>query len=89
MCFKLKYFFLFLLAFLCPVDLAIAQTNSLYLEDFTSNQTLLYDFGAFALATDPTATSFSSSGVSTNIPASSDSFGGLGVLKSSTRVEAR
>ena len=87
MCFKLKYFFLFLLAFLCPVDLAIAQTNSLYLEDFTSNQTLLYDFGAFALATDPTATSFSSSGVSTNIPASSDSFGGLGVTPSSSAVD--
>lgn len=87
MCFKLKYFFLFLLAFLCPVDLAIAQTNSLYLEDFTSNQTLLYDFGAFALATDPTATSFSSSGVSTNIPASSDSFGGLGVAPSSSAVD--
>ena len=87
MCFKLKYFFLFLLAFLCPVDLAIAQTNSLYLEDFTSNQTLLYDFGAFALATDPTAASFSSSGVSTNIPASSDSFGGLGVAPSSSAVD--
>ena len=56
---------------------ASAQT-SLYLEDFTVNQTLRYSFGSFE---SPSAISFNSSGVSTSIPASTapDSFGGLGV----------
>jgi aryl-phospho-beta-D-glucosidase BglC (GH1 family) len=58
---------------------ASAQNTSLYLEDFTTNQTYRYTFGAFDLNNNPSATSFGPSGVSTNIPASGDSFGGLGV----------
>jgi len=53
--------------------------SSIYLEDFTTNQTLRFTFGSFDLSTSPNAVSFSSAGVSTNIPASGDSFGGLGV----------
>ena len=63
---------------------ASAQSSSLYLEDFRSNQNLLFEFGAFASG--PSAFSFSSLGVTTNIPASSDSFGGLGVLPTSASV---
>jgi aryl-phospho-beta-D-glucosidase BglC (GH1 family) len=58
---------------------SFAQTTSLYLEDFTSNQTLKYSFGSFDLSTYPTSNSFSSEGLVTNIPPSSDSFGGVGV----------
>ena len=53
-----------------------AQTTSLYREDFTTNQELRFAIGAFAT---PSAISFSPEGVSTNIPASPDSSGGLGV----------
>ena len=72
---KLQLLFLVLMTGLFGAVSASAQT-SLYLEDFTTNQTLQYDFGAFDA---PNAHSFSSQGVVTNIPASSDSFGGLGV----------
>ncbi len=71
----LKCAFVVLLFGFCGANDASAQT-SLYLEDFTTNQTLLYEFGSFD---NPGAHSFSSLGVVTNIPASSDSFGGLGV----------
>ena len=57
---------------LCSTN-ASAQTV-IHLEDFTVNQTPLFDFGAFA-----GNTSFSPLGLLTNIPASADSFGGIGV----------
>ena len=76
---RLKLFILILLTSFCGAGSTLAQSNSLYLEDFTANQTLLYDFGSFASASNPAASSFSAAGVSTNIPASGDSFGGLGV----------
>jgi len=76
---KFKLFLLVLLTGFCGAVDASAQTNRLYHEDFTTNQILLFDFGSFDLSTFPTAHSFSSEGLSTNIPASSDSFGGLGV----------
>ena len=72
---KLRLLFLVLLTSLSAAVSVSAQT-SLYLEDFTTNQTLRYDFGAFDA---PNAHSFSSLGVVTNIPASANSFGGLGV----------
>jgi len=73
---KLKLLFIALLTGLCGAVSASAQVNSLYLEDFRTNQTLRFAFGSFEA---PSAISFSSEGVSTNIPASGDSFGGLGV----------
>lgn len=73
---KLKLSLLVLLIGLFGSACASAQNSSLYLEDFTTNQTLRFAFGAFD---SPSAISFSSAGVSTNIPASGDSFGGLGV----------
>ena len=69
---------LFLLSF-AGADGLFAQPTSLYREDFRTNQTLRYSFGSFDVSNNPSAVSFSSSGVTTNIPASSDSFGGLGV----------
>ena len=57
---------------LCSTS-ASAQ-STIYLEDFTTNQTALFDFGAF---TDNTT--FDPTGLITNIPASADSFGGIGV----------
>ena len=73
---KLKLYLLTLLIGLCGAVSASAQNSSLYFEDFATNQTLRFAFGAFDT---PSAISFSSEGVSTNIPASGDSFGGLGV----------
>ena len=73
---KLKLCLLTLLIGLCGAVSASAQNSSLYFEDFATNQTLRFAFGAFDT---PSAISFSSEGVSTNIPASGDSFGGLGV----------
>ena len=61
-----------LLVGLCCTN-ASAQ-STIYLEDFTTNQTPLFDFGAFA-----GNTSFSAAGLLTDIPASADSFGGIGV----------
>ncbi len=78
-----KFYFLFLLASICGINNSSAQT-SLYLEDFTTNQTLLYQFGSF---NDADAYAFSSLGVVTNIPASSDSFGGLGVSPTISGVD--
>ena len=72
---SLRLAFLVLLAGFYSAVSASAQT-SLYLEDLRTNQTIAYEFGAFEA---PNVLSFSSSGVETNIPASSDSFGGLGV----------
>ena len=71
----LSFLFLVLLSVPFAAGDASAQ-SSLYLEDFTTNQTLRYAFGTFD---NPGANAFNSSGVETNIPASSDSFGGLGV----------
>jgi len=83
--------FLFLLVFavcICgSVVSTLAQTASLYREDFTTNQALRFTFGSFDLSSFPTAVSFSSEGVSTNIPASSDSFGGLGVNPATSEVD--
>ena len=62
-----------------------AQSNSLYLEDYRTNQNVLYEFGTFA--SNPTATSFSSTGLSTNIPASLDTFGGIGIAPTSSSVD--
>ena len=73
---KLKLCLLTLLIGLCGAVSASAQNSSLYFEDFTTNQTLRFAFGAFD---SPSGITFSSEGVSTNIPASGDSFGGLGV----------
>ena len=57
---------------LCSTS-ASAQ-STIYLEDFTTNQTALFDFGAFT-----GNTTFDPTGLITNIPASADSFGGIGV----------
>ncbi len=82
---KLFHLLLALTVCLCgSVDRTSAQNTSLYLEDFTTNQTLRYSFGSFD---SPSASSFSSEGVSTNIPASSDSFGGLGVDPTTPQVD--
>jgi len=80
----LKLLLLSLLTGLFGAANASAQNTSLYLEDFTTNQTLRFTFGAFD---SPSAVSFSSAGVSTNIPASSDSFGGLGVDPTTPMVD--
>lgn len=80
---KCKPFFFTMLTCCWLASITSAQT-SLYLEDFTTNQNLLFEFGSFDNAG---AHSFSSSGVSTNIPASSDSFGGLGVSPTIAMVD--
>ena len=81
---KLRLLFIVLLTSFFGANNASSQIASLYLEDFTTNQTLVFEFGAFA---SPAASSFSSSGVSTNIPASADSFGGLGVAPTNGSVD--
>lgn len=81
-------FLLFFAVCICgSVVSTLAQTASLYREDFTTNQALRFTFGSFDLSSFPTAVSFSSEGVSTNIPASSDSFGGLGVNPATSEVD--
>ena len=59
-----------------------APTSADEIEDFTTNQNVIFDFGAytgnFALT---------SEGVDINIPASNDSFGGLGILASSPDID--
>ena len=79
----LKLLLLVLLTGFYGANFTSAQT-SLYLEDLTTNQTLLYEFGSFDNAG---AHWFSSLGVVTNIPASSDSFGGLGVSPTVSLVD--
>ena len=56
-----------------------AQQTSLYREDFTTNQVLRYSFDSFDVSNNPSAVSFSALGVSADVPASANSFGGLGV----------
>ena len=74
---KISFFLVAFTLCVCSCNASTsAQTTSLYREDFTTNQTLRFAFGAFA---PPSAVSFSPEGVSTNIPASPDSSGGLGV----------
>lgn len=80
---RLNLFFLVFIIGICGANTASAQT-SLYFEDFTTNQTLLYQFGSFDA---PGSHSFSALGVTTNIPASSDSFGGLGVAATISMVD--
>jgi len=74
-----KLFLLVLLVGLCGAHKAFAQTTSLYVEDFRTNQTLRFSFGALSVTNNPTSSSFSALGISTNVPASANSFGGLGV----------
>lgn len=63
---------LVLLMFVC---MGSATASAQYLEDFTTNQTPLFFFGAY----DATNAVFTSEGLDVDIPASADSFGGIGV----------
>ena len=74
-----KLFLLVLVLGLCGAIDASAQTTTLYTEDFRTNQTLRFSFGSLSTTTNPTSSSFSDLGISTNVPASENSFGGLGV----------
>lgn len=76
---KFKLLLLILVTGLCGVNDASGQTTNIYTEDFRTNQTLLFSFGALSANINPTPFSFSDLGISTNVPASANSFGGLGV----------
>ena len=54
-----------------------ASTSADEVEDFTTNQNLLFDFGAYS-----GNFTFTSEGIDIDIPASADSFGGLGIAAS-------
>lgn len=66
-----KFFTLVVVAFLSSLS---ANASAQYIEDFTTNQTVLFEFGAYA-----GNTSFNADGLQVAIPASADSFGGVGV----------
>ena len=76
---KFKLFLLILVTVLCGAVDSSAQTTFIYGEDFRANQTLRFSFGALSASNNPTPFSFSALGISTNVPASANSFGGLGV----------
>ena len=60
---------------LALLSLSISSASAQnYLEDFTTNQSILFEFGAYA-----GNNAFVPDGVQVTVPASADSFGGLGV----------
>ena len=56
-----------------------ASSSADEVENFITNQNLLFDFGAYS-----GNFAFTSEGVDINVPASADSFGGLGIAASQT-----
>jgi hypothetical protein len=64
------------LAFLAITLLAVSSASADYLEDLTTNQTALFEFGAYSQGN---TWDFTSEGVAVTNPASTDNFGGMGV----------